>query len=100
MNSQENELWRGRYEQLRQQVLEPGATLTQDRWGLGLLIRKGMAGWMRVWQDPAGSVEPTASTTPAALIGATNAWQQQAKVLLANMALSQCSTCPQTITPL
>ena len=100
MNSQEKELWRSRYEQLRQQVIEPGATLTQDRWGLGLLIRKGMAGWMRVWQDPAGSAEPTASTAPAALIGAPHAWQQQAKLLLANMALSQYSTCPQTKTSL
>ena len=100
MNSQEKELWRSRYEQLRQQVLEPGATLAQDRWGLSLLIRKGIAGWMRVWQDPAGSVEPTAATDPAPLIGAPKVWQQQAKLLLANMALSQYSTCPPTITSL
>ena len=100
MNSQERELWRSRYEQLRQQVIEPDSILTHDRWGLSLLIRKGLAFWMRVWQDPGGSVEPTASTDPAPVVGALNVWQQQAKLLLANMALSQYSTGPQTITSL
>jgi len=100
MNSQEKELWRNRYEQLREQVLEPGATLTQDRWGLSLLIRKGMAVWMRVWQNPAGSVEQTSSLNPVPMSGAPMAWHQQAKLLLANMALSQYPSSHQSITPL
>jgi hypothetical protein len=100
MNSQEKELWRSRYEQLRQQALAPGLTLTQDRWGLSLLIRKGMAVWMRVWQDPGGSVESTFASDPVPLLGAPKAWQQQAKLLLANMALSQYSTGLQTSTSL
>ena len=41
MKPSEKELWQRRYEQLRQQVLEPDATLAQDRWGLSLLLRQG-----------------------------------------------------------
>lgn len=90
MNSPEKELWRRRYEQLRQQVLEPHATLAQDRWGVSLLLRKGVAGWMRLWQDPATGSQETASRLPLVSGTAIPAWQQQAALLLANMALN-CS---------
>jgi hypothetical protein len=89
MSPQEKELWQTRYEQLRQQALDPAATLTQDRWGLSLLLRKGIAIWMRAWQDPSTGAEQTAgSTNPVALGGVPAVWQQQATLLLANMALS------------
>jgi hypothetical protein len=48
MKPSDKELWQRRYEQLRQQVFEPDATLAQDRWGLSLLLRQGLAGWMRL----------------------------------------------------
>jgi len=81
------ELWQRRYEQLRQQVVEPDATLAQDRWGLSLLLRKGLSGWMRLWQDPAEGTEPTAPPDPISSSPAPD-WQQQATLLLANMAFS------------
>jgi hypothetical protein len=37
--------WAGRYEVLRQQVLDGGQTASG--WGLALLIHRGMAAWMR-----------------------------------------------------
>lgn len=97
MNNQEKELWQSRYEQLRQQVLEPGATLTQDRWGLSLLIRKGLAGWMRIWRDPVAGVEQANTPSQAPSDCQVASWQRQATLLLANMALSQyptSATCP------
>lgn len=96
MKSEARELWQSRYEQLRRQVLEPDATLTQDRWGLSLLVRKGMAGWMHAWNDPSTLAPP--SIPESVSLGSVPAlWQQQATVLLANMALSQypkLSPCP------
>jgi hypothetical protein len=97
MNSQEKELWQSRYEQLRQQALEPATTLTQDRWGLSLLIRKGLAGWMRVWRDPVAGAELSACPDRVPLSCPPVSWRQQATLLLANMALSQyqpLAACP------
>ena len=89
MKPPDKELWQQRYEQLRQQVLEPKATLAQDRWGLSLLLRQGLAGWMRLWQDPsAGTESPDRSPAPASYPAPD--WQQQATLLLANMAWSHC----------
>jgi|APCry1669188910_1035180.scaffolds.fasta_scaffold05448_5 hypothetical protein len=89
----EKELWRRRYEQLRQQVLEPDAMLAQDRWGLGLLLRKGLAGWMRLWQDPAATAQQVAPALPLPLTGPAPGWQPQATLLLANMAFSHFHPC-------
>jgi hypothetical protein len=84
----EKELWRRRYEQLRQQVAEPNGALAQDRWGLSLLLRKGMAGWMRLWQDPVAMVHQAAPVQGLSLNCPAPGWQPQATVLLANMAFS------------
>jgi len=89
MNPPEKELWQRRYEQLRQQVLEPQATWAQDRWGVSLLRRKGLAGWMRLWQDPAAAAQTAASDLPLAANATAPGWQQQAALLLANMALNR-----------
>jgi len=89
MKTAEKELWQRRYEQLRQQVVEPDTTLAQDRWGVSLLLRKGLAGWMRLWQDPATGAQEAASAHPVALMAPAPGWQQQAALLLANMALSR-----------
>jgi hypothetical protein len=87
MTPSEKELWQRRYEHLRQQVVQPDATLAQDRWGLSLLLRKGLSGWMRLWQDPAAGAEPAARPHPISSSPAPG-WQQQATLLLANMAFS------------
>jgi hypothetical protein len=88
--SSPKDLWQTRYEQLRHQALAPTATLTQDRWGLSLLLRKGIASWMRAWQDPSTGVEQTAASTDP--VGVPAVWQQQATLLLANMTLSHYPT--------
>ena len=84
----EKELWQRRYEQLRQQVVAPNATLAQDRWGLSLLLRKGMAGWMRLWQDPVAPAHQPAPVQGLPSSGPVPGWQPQATLLLANMAFS------------
>jgi len=89
MTPSEKGLWQRRYEQLRQQVLEPDASLAQDRWGLTLLLRKGLAGWMRLWQDPAAATEQPTAPHPVPLICPAPGWQQQATLLLANMAFGR-----------
>ena len=90
MNPPDKELWQRRYEQLRQQVVEPDATLAQDRWGLSLLLRQGLAGWMRLWQDPSAGAEPVDGFHPVPASFPTPDWQQQAALLLANMAWIHC----------
>ena len=41
------EQWTARYEQLRQQALEPGCG--ERGWGLTLFLRRGLVAWMRAW---------------------------------------------------
>ena len=90
MKPSDKELWQRRYEQLRQQIFEPGATLAQDRWGLSLLLRQGLAGWMRLWQDPAAVTESVNGPDPVPASCPAPDWQQQAALLLVNMAWSHC----------
>lgn len=90
MKPPDKELWQQRYEQLRQQVLEPDATLAQDRWGLSLLLRQGLAGWTRLWQDPSASAEQAGGSHPVPASCPAPDWQQQATLLLVNMAWSHC----------
>ncbi len=48
--------WTQRYEDLRQQAsVQPG--WTSRRWGLALLISRGVAAWMRAWPQRGVLVE-------------------------------------------
>jgi hypothetical protein len=48
--------WTRRYEELRQQAsVQPG--WTSRRWGLALLIGRGVVAWMRAWPQRLISVE-------------------------------------------
>jgi hypothetical protein len=49
-------LWRERYETLRRHFVENRQVLAADPFGLVLLLRQGMAGWMRTWR---ACTEPT-----------------------------------------
>ncbi len=90
MITEVKEVWESRYEQLRKQALEPNETLAQDHWGLGLLICKGVAGWMKAWRDPSGCQDMAAANqTPSGSLPCCS-WRQEATLLLANMALSHC----------
>ena len=89
MITEDKELWKSRYEKLRQQALEPSDTSALDRWGLGLLLRKGIAGWMRAWRDPSCCSDMSAADQFTSM-SLPRSWQQEATLLLANMALSHC----------
>jgi hypothetical protein len=84
----EAQCWTRRYEQLREQVLARDTVIGIDSRGLILLIRQGVAAWMRAWRDPlscCGVAELPAQSRP---IIPPDSWQQEATRLLVNMALS------------
>jgi len=86
---EEAHCWTRRYEQLREQVLAGNSLIATDCRGLALLIRQGMAGWMRAWHDPLSCSAATAALgAEAPPIRLTETWQQEATRLLVNMALS------------
>ncbi len=54
--------WTRRYEDLRRQVsAQPG--WTGQRWGLALLISRGVVAWMRAWPQRVVSIERQQSPT-------------------------------------
>jgi hypothetical protein len=81
-------LWQQRYEALRQLAVAGSQVFGADPLGLVLLLRQGVAGWMRHW---AGLVEsrPTAPVpaSPRPVVPTTQ-WQQQLTELLAQMSLA------------
>ena len=86
---EEAHCWTRRYEQLREQVLGGDSLIATDCRGLALLIRHGMAAWMRAWRDALCFSAATAALGAEALpMGLTETWQQEATRLLVNMALN------------
>ena len=84
--------WTRRYEQLREQVLADNNTIATDRRGLAVLIREGMAAWMRAWHEPLCCSVAAAAPEPEALsTSLAESWQQEATRLLVNMTLSHLS---------
>jgi len=84
-------LWTERYEALRQHALNNRQSLTADPLGLVLLLRQGVALWMRCWRD--GSSSGPAS--PGSCAASPLAWlpdcQRQLTVLLAQMTSAHLS---------
>ena len=84
--------WTRRYEQLREQVLAADNFIATDRRGLTVLIREGMAAWMRAWHEPPFcSVAAAAPEAEALSMSLGESWQQEATRLLVNMTLSHLS---------
>ncbi len=77
----QSQCWTHRYEQLREQVLARDTLIGTDSRGLSLLIRQGVAAWMRVCCAPDLEAESRPMIPP-------DAWQQEATRLLVNMALN------------
>jgi len=76
------ELWRQRYEALRQHALDGRDLLAAPPLGLHLLRCQGLAGWMQRWADAIeGSV---VNSTPVPLPDGP-VWQEHLTVLLAQM---------------
>lgn len=81
--------WKRRYEELRQQAAGGALpAMAKDFLGLAVLTRQGMAGWMRVWQEPLSCCEVAAGETKELRVIPGPAWEREAAILLASMALS------------
>ena len=87
---EEAHCWTHRYEQLREQVLAGESLIGKDRGtGLTLLIRQGMAAWMRARHDPLCCPAAAALEVEEALpMSLRESRQQEITRLLVNMALS------------
>ena len=80
-----------RYEQLRRHVLEDQELGTQ-RWGLNLLLTRGLAAWIQACQsEPVERSEPPAMTPPTSTavvaVRLLEPVQQQMAAVLAEMIL-------------
>lgn len=85
------ETCRQRYEQLRRHVLE-GRELGTQRWGLNLLLTRGLAAWIQACQsEPAERWEPwgMTPTTAAVAVRLAEPVQQQMAAVLAEMILQR-----------
>jgi len=82
--------WTERYEALRQQVLKNRQSLSVDPLGLVLLLRQGVAAWMRSW--PQASSTPHGSCVAWAPVCLPD-WQRQLTELLAQMTSAHLSVC-------
>lgn len=81
-------VWKQRYEALRERVVQGAHILEADPLSLVLLLRQGVAGWMRSWPDLAQTPRtPPAPPAPVPLLP-TSVWQQQLTELLAEMSFA------------
>jgi hypothetical protein len=81
--------WAERYEAVREHLLSGRQILGADPVGLVLLLKHGMAGWMRRWIEGLAETRSVRATPVGTLCLATPIWQQQLTLLLAQMAVSQ-----------
>lgn len=70
------------YEALRQNALEPGRIFSAAPLGAVLVVKNGMAGWMRRWSQVG---DPAAASLPLHPAGGEAGWQHELTVLLAEM---------------
>lgn len=78
------EVWRQRYEALRQHALGGRDLLAAPPLGLHLLRCQGLAGWMQRWAD---ATEGSRVNSAPAPLPDGPLWQEQLTVLLAQMTL-------------
>jgi hypothetical protein len=57
-------LWKERYETLRRHYIENRQVLAADPFGLVLLLRQGMVGWMRTWRTCSETVRKVLPRCP------------------------------------
>jgi len=79
--------WKQRYEALRQLAIGGRQILESDPLGLVLLLRQGVAGWMRRWAELTSAAPPPSASGQPPVIPATG-WQQQLTQVLAEMSLA------------
>lgn len=78
-----------RYEDLRASILDlEGSAI--EAWGLNVLLRYGMARWIRTWDESVGREPyelPTHSGGDPLVVPGT--WEAEVTILLSNMAFDQ-----------
>jgi hypothetical protein len=82
--------WTERYEALRRHVFNHRQNLGADPLGLVLVLRQGVAAWMRSWDEASSpATSPPCSWPPGPpLSSATPDWQQQLTNLLTQMTFA------------
>ncbi len=80
-------VWKQRYEALRQLAIGGRQILESDPLGLVLLLRQGVAGWMRGWSEPTPMTTLPSASVPLPAASASG-WQQQLTQVLAEMSLA------------
>jgi hypothetical protein len=80
-------VWKQRYEGLRQRAVGGRQVLESEPLGWVVLLRQGVAGWMRRWPDGTSTASPPSTPVPPPSASA-NGWQQQLTRVLAEMSLA------------
>ena len=83
--------WASRYEELRRVALSE-RTWNSEGWGMTLLVRQGIVGWMRAWplcDGPARHEEHRPLLETSAFTPPFSALRDQLSILWANMIINQ-----------
>ena len=80
-------VWKQRYEALRQLAVGGRQILESDPLGLVLLLRQGIAGWMRGWPELTHTPPPQPARVRLPAVSASG-WQHQLTQVLAEMSLA------------
>jgi hypothetical protein len=80
--------WKQRYEALRQLALAGRQILETEPLGLILLLRQGVAGWMRSWSGAAQTSPSQREPIARAAFTPASAWQHQLTEVLAEMSFA------------
>lgn len=80
--------WKQRYEALRQLAVAGRQILETEPLGFILLLRQGVAGWMRSWSELAQTSPSQRAPTAQAAVMPTSAWQHQLTEVLAEMSFA------------
>jgi hypothetical protein len=83
--------WKQRYEALRQLAVAGNPLAGSEPLGLVLLVRQGVARWMRCWPRPVEGVAGAAVPPVPAPVLPTPQWQQQLTAVLAQISLAHLS---------
>jgi hypothetical protein len=85
-------IWSQRYEALRNHALEGQGQLGAMPRSLALLRGRGLAGWIRGWQEMTAPRPVPTLVASEPQLPLTPSWQQQLTVLLAQMTAQQLAS--------
>lgn len=83
--------WKQRYEALRQLVVAGNPLTGTEPLSLAVLLRQGVARWMRSWPRTTQTAGDAALPPVAPPVVPTPQWQQQLTAVMAQMSLAHLS---------